>query len=75
MIIEGIPTALLGVACWWLLADDPETAYYLNDEEKQMIIARRNAQMGQTDIFDWKDVKKGLKDWKIYAFCAGQFCE
>ncbi|GAB7361284.1 hypothetical protein MBLNU230_g1344t1 [Neophaeotheca triangularis] len=74
MIIEGIPTAILGVACWWLLADDPETAYYLNDEEKQMIIARRNAQMGQTDIFDWKDVKKGLKDWKIYAFCAGQFC-
>lgn len=74
MILEGLPTFVLGVACWWILADDPDTAYYLNEEEKRMILARRAAQTGQTDIFDWQDVRKGLKDWKIYAFCAGQFC-
>ena len=74
MIIEGLPTFVLGIACWWILADDPDTAYYLNSEEKAMIIARRNAQLGQSDIFEWKDVRKGLKDWKIYAICAGQFC-
>jgi len=74
MIIEGLPTFILGVACWWLLADEPETAHYLNNEEREMILARRATQTGVTDVFEWKDVRKGLKDWKIYAFCAGQFC-
>lgn len=74
MILEGLPTFVLGIACWWILADDPETAYYLNAEEKQMILHRRAAQIGQSDIFEWQDVRKGLKDWKIYVFCAGQFC-
>lgn len=74
LILEGIPTIVLGIACWWILADDPDTAYYLNAEEKEMIQARRAAQTGQTDEFEWKDVRKGLKDWKIWAFCAAQFC-
>lgn len=75
LIIEGLPTFVLGIACWWILADDPETAYYLDEEEKELITARRRAQIGITDNFDWKDVRKGLKDWKIWVFCAGQFCE
>lgn len=74
MILEGIPTFILGIACIWILADDPDTAYYLNDYERQMIKTRRAAQLGVNDDFSWKDVRKGLADWKIWAFCAGQFC-
>ncbi len=74
MIIEGLPTFCLGIACWFIMADDPETAYYLNDSERAMIVARRVAQVGQSDVFEWADVRKGLRDWKIYAICAGQFC-
>lgn len=73
MIIEGLPTFVLGISCIWILADDPETASYLNEEEKEMIFARRAAQLGQSDVFDWADVKKGLKDWKVYVICVGQF--
>ena len=73
MILEGLPTIILGVACIWIMADDPETAYYLNEEEKQMIFARRGAQIGQSDVFDWADVKKGLKDWKIWVISVAQF--
>ncbi|OQN98809.1 hypothetical protein B0A48_15155 [Cryoendolithus antarcticus] len=75
MILEGLPTFVLGVASWWLLADSPETAYYLNAEEKALVVRRREAQLGVSDVFDWKDVRKGLKDWKIYVFSAGQFCQ
>ncbi|KAI5361202.1 Putative major facilitator superfamily, MFS transporter superfamily [Septoria linicola] len=75
LILEGLPTIVLGIACWWILADEPETAYYLNEEEKEMILARRAAQTGQTDVFDWKDVRKGLKDWKVWSFSVGQFCQ
>lgn len=74
MIIEGLPTFVLGIVTWFVLADDPETAYYLNAEERQMIVDRKAAQIGISDQFEWHDVRKGLKDWKIYVFCAGQFC-
>jgi len=74
MIIEGLPTFVLGIACWFIMADSPDTAYYLNNEEREMVKARRKAQLGQSDVFEWVDVRKGLKDWKIYAMCAGQFC-
>ena len=40
------------------------------------MIIRRERQIGQTrsaQQFHKADVIKGLKDWKVYAFCAGQF--
>ena len=76
MIMEGIPTVLLGIATWWLLADDIETAYYLTPDEKTLMVRRRNRQAGQTQSaqeFSWVDVRKALTDWKVYAFCIGQF--
>ena len=30
LILEGLPTFVLGIATWFLLADDPESAYYLS---------------------------------------------
>lgn len=76
LIIEGLPSFVLGIAIWFLLADSPETASYLNDEEKELMRVRRERQAGQTESaqkFHKKDVYLALKDWKVYAFCAGQF--
>lgn len=76
MIIEGLPTFVLGIASWFILANDPESAYYLSDNEKQLMIIRRERQFGQTKSaqeFHKQDVYLALKDWKVYAFCAGQF--
>lgn len=76
MIIEGIPTVIVGVATWFFLADDPETAYYLNEEERTLVALRRRQQVGQTasaQQLHWADVKEGARDWKVYVFCAGQF--
>ncbi|KAI9933874.1 hypothetical protein AWENTII_000211 [Aspergillus wentii] len=76
MIIEGIPTVIIGVATWFFLADDPATAYYLNEEEKALVVKRRRAELGQTasaQKFHWADVKDGASDWRIYAFCIAQF--
>ncbi|KAJ5180090.1 hypothetical protein N7492_003300 [Penicillium capsulatum] len=76
MILEGIPTVLIGVFTWFFLADEPDTAYYLNKEERALVAHRRSRHVGQTDSaqkFHWADVKEGALDWKIYAFCIGQF--
>ncbi|KIW02884.1 uncharacterized protein PV09_05934 [Verruconis gallopava] len=77
MIIEGLPCILLGVFTWFWLADEPETAYYLKPHEREMMTKRREREFGlrtSAHEFHMKDVKAGLKDWKIYVFCAGQFC-
>jgi len=76
MILEGLPTFVLGIATWFLLADSPETAFYLTAKEKELMSVRRARQMGQTTSaqeFHWEDVKKGLADWKVWVFCVGQF--
>lgn len=76
LIIEGLPSFVLGIAAWFWLADSPETAFYLTREEKELVQVRRRREVGQTESaqkFHKKDVYLGLKDWKIYAFCAGQF--
>ncbi|KAJ5706778.1 hypothetical protein N7488_006579 [Penicillium malachiteum] len=76
MILEGIPTVIIGVFSWFILADDPDTAYYLNKEEKALVVRLRSRYTGQTESaqkFHWADVKEGALDWKIYAFCLGQF--
>ena len=77
LIIEGLPTIVLGILTWFVLADSPETAYYLSPAEKEMMRVRRERETGQTQSaqeFHKSDVYAGLKDWKIYVFCAGQFC-
>jgi MFS family permease len=76
MIIEGLPTFVLGIATWWILPDNPSTAYFLKPEEKKMAALRLTRQTGYTASaveFHWSDVKKGLKDWKVWAFCLAQF--
>lgn len=76
MIIEGIPTVIIGVATWFFLADDPDTAYYLNNEERALVVQLRSRYVGQTPSaqkFHWADVKDGATDWRIYAFSVAQF--
>jgi MFS family permease len=76
MIIEGLPTFCLGIATWFVLADEPESAFYLNHEERKLMHVRRVRQTGYTDSaqqFHWYDVRAGLLDWKMWAFCFAQF--
>lgn len=76
LILEGIPSVIVGIICWIILPNDPATATFLSPEERQLMITRRAREMGQTasaQNFHWADVKDGATDWKIYAFCIGQF--
>lgn len=76
MIIEGLPTVVLGVATWFLLADNPETAFYLSPQERDLMHIRRIRQVGYTNSaqqFHWADVRDALTDWKVWIFCLAQF--
>ncbi|KAK4142433.1 putative transporter-like protein [Dichotomopilus funicola] len=76
IILEGIPTAILGVAVYFWFADTPDTAFYLSAEERALMDLRMRRQIGHTkssDMMHKKDVIAGLKDWKIWVFSIGQF--
>ena len=76
LIIEGMPSVLIGIVVWFGLADDPDTAYYLTDEDLAQIRARRKLELGQTESaqqFHMEDAKEGAKDWTVILFCVAQF--
>lgn len=72
-ILEGIPTALWGIAMWILLADEPQTAWFLKAEERTMLVARLQRQTGYHQELDRADAINAFKDWKVWLFAAGQF--
>ena len=43
---EGVPTVLLGFACFWVLTDRPATATWLKPDERTLLEARIAAEQG-----------------------------
>lgn len=74
-ILEGLPTVILGIVCWFYLADEPKTAWYLSPQERELMLRRRAKQQGHTSSSDsqqWNDVRAAFTDWKVWMFCVGQ---
>ncbi|KAI9803892.1 MAG: hypothetical protein M1825_001772 [Sarcosagium campestre] len=76
LILEGLPTLILGIATFFLLADNPHSARYLSPSEKDLMRVRRERQTGATanaEEFSWADARKAITDWKVWLFASGQF--
>ncbi|KAF2800959.1 MFS general substrate transporter [Melanomma pulvis-pyrius CBS 109.77] len=73
-IIEGLITVFVGIFCWWMVNDFPDTARFLTPDERIRAL-RRLRDDGQaraeTESFDRKYVFAAAKDWKTwgYALC------
>ncbi|KAK7923616.1 hypothetical protein PG985_007687 [Apiospora marii] len=76
MILEGIPSVLLGVFILWFLPNDAESASFLTDDEKKVMAARLTRGYGNTasaQQYSNKDMLAAFKDWKVWLFCVAQF--
>ncbi|KAF9890089.1 hypothetical protein FE257_006250 [Aspergillus nanangensis] len=76
IILEGIPTILLGISILWWLADEPESAFYLTPQERDLVVLRKRRQIGHTtssDELHKADVYAAFMDWKTWLFCGAQF--
>ncbi|EWC47425.1 hypothetical protein DRE_00393 [Drechslerella stenobrocha 248] len=75
MIIEGIPTILVGLATPWLLSDGPANARFLNPEERIIMTKRMQEEHGASVKVEEKlkkqDVIACFTDWKPYMFALG----
>ncbi|KAK6070074.1 transporter C11D3.18C 6 [Seiridium cupressi] len=74
-IIEGLLTVVVGCISKWWIADWPETAKFLNDEERQILVSRLARDTGEArmDHLDKRSTKRIATDWKIYAGTVAYF--
>lgn len=76
LIIEGLPSVVLGVVTYVCLPNDPATARFLNADEKALMESRHKREYGNTASsreFSFQDMNAAFADWKVWAFCAAQF--
>jgi hypothetical protein len=73
-ILEGIVPVLLSFVVWKVLPDNPETASFLNKEEKEFIINRLALETGSSsgrvtnsDRIHLYHVLDAAKDWRIWC--------
>ncbi|KAI4756595.1 high-affinity nicotinic acid transporter [Aureobasidium sp. EXF-3400] len=74
-IVEGAISIVLCGICWALLPKDAETAWFLNAEEKAIMVARkqRNLVTRGTEEFSWSHVRVAFTDPIIYIASASFF--
>ncbi|KAG9253007.1 major facilitator superfamily domain-containing protein [Emericellopsis atlantica] len=74
-IIEGCASVLIAAFTYFMLPDDFEHARFLNEDEKAMMRVRAeiNARYNGKPDFDWAEVKRAVKDPKLYISCWSQF--
>ncbi|KAK1075961.1 hypothetical protein LTR33_009367 [Friedmanniomyces endolithicus] len=67
-ILEGLVTAIVAIASKWFIVDWPETATFLTNEEKRLLIARLSADVADAKMnrLDKPAVKRIFSDWKMY---------
>ena len=74
-IVEGSLSIVLCGICWALLPKNAETAWFLNAEEKAIMVARkqRNLVNRGTEEFSWSHVRVAFTDPIIYIASASFF--
>lgn len=77
-ILEGIATVIVAVLSFFILHDFPETASFLTEEERALVIFRLRYQgqvesadcrpkVPQAEEFRWQYVRDAFADWQIWV--------
>ncbi|KAF5558561.1 nicotinamide mononucleotide permease [Fusarium mexicanum] len=67
-IIEGAATVVIAIWSYWMIPDWPETAKFLNDDERALLVDRLAADKRDTHMNTWdkRTAKRIFSDVKIY---------
>ncbi|KAK3621191.1 hypothetical protein LTR56_017153 [Elasticomyces elasticus] len=68
-ILEGLVTALAGIAAKFIIVDWPEKATFLKEDEKRLLIARLSADVADAKMnrLDKAAAWRVFTDWKMYV--------
>ncbi|KAM5372976.1 hypothetical protein ACJZ2D_007187 [Fusarium nematophilum] len=69
-ILEGLATVIVGLFCWWMVFDWPDTASFLTPEDRIRVQRRliMDRQGKTAEEFDKRHIYAALKDWKTYGY-------
>ncbi|KAF4470265.1 allantoate permease [Fusarium albosuccineum] len=69
-ILEGLATVLVGLFCWWMVFDWPDTARFLTEEDRIRVQRRliMDRQGRTAEDFDKRHIFAAMKDWKTYGY-------
>jgi hypothetical protein len=68
-ILEGLATIVAGLLSFWIIQDFPDTAKFLTDAERTVVIRRLQSDdqiSAGGEKFKMKNVRQSLSDWKTY---------
>jgi sugar phosphate permease len=72
-IIEGLYPVVCAVFVWFLLPDQPETASFLSQPERDFVIHRLSTETGSgegkvtnSDRIQWRHIKDAFLEWKVW---------
>jgi len=70
-ILEGILTVAIAIIAFWAIADKPETASFLSEEETKEVHRRLSHDNdGMAEHYDVKFMWMAFMDWKIWIQCV-----
>lgn len=69
-LIEGLATVFVGVFCWWMVFDWPDTAGFLTRAERLRLCRRlaEDKQVSTAEEYDKRHVYAALQDWKTWLY-------
>ncbi|EEC00021.1 hypothetical protein MPER_00139, partial [Moniliophthora perniciosa FA553] len=69
-ILEGLATVVAGVLSFWIIQDFPDTAKFLSETERTVVVRRLQDDdqiSAAGEELRWKYIKMGSLDWKTWV--------
>ncbi|VUC33085.1 unnamed protein product [Clonostachys rosea] len=76
--MDGIPTILLGIVAYFILSNDPQSANYLTERDKELCKIRSHLDgtslglAGDEKKIDQQQCFEAWKDWKVWTIALAQ---
>ena len=70
VVLEGLATVLAGAASFWIIQDFPDTAKFLTEAERTVVIRRLQVDdqfSAAGESFKTRYIFKSLVDWKTWV--------
>ncbi|MBK4988233.1 MFS transporter [Pseudomonas sp. S36] len=74
LVTESLPAVLLGIACLWVLVDNPVKAKWLSEREKHWLSNRITQEQQSIGASHGSTLRSALTNPKVFTLAAINFC-
>src|SRR3954470_20398179 len=74
LILEAVPAVALGIACLFILTDQPEQARWLTAAERNWLVARLSAERAAIEKKHHLTLAQALRNWRVLTLAIINFC-